>query len=471
MKTIYNKSGVTAAATLLISIVATLITQTSANTTFCLTEDECLAKSIEMDMPFYSGDYPTKGCFTKNDQMFFSQGWTEAEMSTEELPGVQVRVNCGDNMELPLKQNEVDVVAIGGVVVVAGENECEEGPAADPEKTCTSPNRFCFLPKGMCNDKSGIHIGECVNMPDNCILLFDPVCGCDGVTYSNECAATAAGVSISRDGECETGDIDEVVEEGDVPCLTKEDCEAQSEDMGLSFMEGEYPTKGCFSKNDIVYFSPGTEEEMSEPNVAGKQERVWCSKSGEVNVDTAAPITNSPTTGSPTTGAPTTASPITSSPTSASPVASPKEETASPTPEVGGSLSSSAPVLPPACLTRLQCLAKSIELGALFFVGDYATKGCYLKGDKVFFSIGTTDEMNEADLSGTQERLWCEPTPTSSPTVNDLEEESSSAPTISKVTTSSPVSAAPTTEEDVVDTIPEDVDTEFGVVVTAVVSY
>jgi len=469
MKTIYNKTRATKVVAAAL-VLTQIITQTSA-ATYCLTEDECQAKSIEMDMPFYSGDYPTKGCFTKNDQMFFSQGWTEAEMSTTDLPGVQVRVNCGDDTELPLKQNEVDVVAIGGVVVVAGENECEVGPAADPEKTCTSPNRFCFLPKGKCNDKSGIHTGECVNMPDNCILLLDPVCGCDGVTYSNECAATAAGISISRDGECETGDIDEVVEEGDVPCLTKEDCEAQSEDMGMLFMEGEYPTKGCFSKNDIVYFSPGTEEEMSEPNVSGKQERVWCSKSVEVNVDTAAPITSSPTTGSPTTASPTTASPttaspITSSPTSASPVASPKEETASPTP-----VTSSAPVLPPACLTRLQCLAKSIELGALFFVGDYATKGCYLKGDKVFFSIGTTEEMNEADLPGTQERLWCEPIPTSSPTVNNLDEASSSAPTIIKATTSLPVSSAPTTTEDKVDTIPEDTDTEFGVVVTAVVSW
>lgn len=36
-----------------------------------------------------------------------------------------------------------------------------------------------------------------------CILLFDPVCGCDGMTYSNSCFAGLAGIKKFEKGECQ----------------------------------------------------------------------------------------------------------------------------------------------------------------------------------------------------------------------------------------------------------------------------
>jgi hypothetical protein len=46
---------------------------------------------------------------------------------------------------------------------------------------------------------------ECKGTPVvdcNCYMVYDPVCGCDGVTYGNDCQAHCAGVKSWTPGEC-----------------------------------------------------------------------------------------------------------------------------------------------------------------------------------------------------------------------------------------------------------------------------
>jgi len=90
--------------------------------------------------------------------------------------------------------------------------ECE--PVVTPcssNKDC-SPEGYCAKASGDCDGQ-----GACQARPEACIAVWDPVCGCDGVTYSNTCYAAMAGVSVDYQGQCEP-DV--------TPCDSSADCDA-----------------------------------------------------------------------------------------------------------------------------------------------------------------------------------------------------------------------------------------------------
>jgi hypothetical protein len=95
---------------------------------------------------------------------------------------------------------------------------CSNDAGGNVGSKCTVGGSGCgkglYCKAGKVGQCSGA--GTCATMPEMCIMIYKPVCGCDGKNHGNSCTAASAGQNIKSEGQCGGGAG---------KCLTSKDCD------------------------------------------------------------------------------------------------------------------------------------------------------------------------------------------------------------------------------------------------------
>lgn len=111
----------------------------------------------------------------------------QEKVETPSEPVTEVEAPVQTETPTDVVKNEDDDQVCGGIAGL---------PCGDGE--------YCQMAEGTCNIAD--NMGVCRPKAEMCTMDYHPVCGCDGKSYGNACAAAGAAISIDHQGECKVAE-------------------------------------------------------------------------------------------------------------------------------------------------------------------------------------------------------------------------------------------------------------------------
>lgn len=169
---------------------------------------------------------------------------------------------------------------ISGTTNQENGNSSQENSSSASTDACLGNDQcqagyYCKKPTGDCDAE-----GTCTLIPEVCLDVWEPVCGCDSQTYSNTCYAAGQGINSLYEGECETLPVENTEVQSDLERDMSPDVsetEIQSLVSGnTEFALAMYRQLIADSDGDNIFYSPysiSTALAMLYGGAAGETER------------------------------------------------------------------------------------------------------------------------------------------------------------------------------------------------------